>query len=402
MEQLTKTFEDLVRRMFGPATALLISLFACHALEISMTHNRTTCSFFTALDLLLSQFSEQKGTVALGYSLLFLLGTGYIMATLLSAFFESRLRKAFHGGHQDEAFLHLRGLVLTKLKSHPRLGSFFYRNQTWLDDHDYYLYELLGAIDPMSTRSFVNSAKSYGIVCISIAIALSSLIFCSIDWLLAVFILIVLGALYAKALTLLKSKFRARAERLYFNFLLFPDEKIEALLRDCNLHIKELNQQLTGIPQPQLGKPYLCLLGTVGSNWRAEAHVLCENQGVPSKDTLDPAWDEINHENGDQRQAEIDRLVAQQQRRIEDAAAIYFQLEAKDSAGNPLAAYAARCELGYLTGVKKPTFAFIDPNVIGRNYLKAQCKPHLHIQVFDSGQAALEAACAYVRARLPS
>ncbi len=151
-----------------------------------------------------------------------------------------------------------------------------------------------------------------------------------------------------------------------------------------------------------LSQPYLCLLGSIGSDWRAAAQKFCSARGIAAVHTLDSAWDTINDANGDARQAQIDALVAEQQRIIAGASAVYFHIEASDAHGNPLAAHAARCELGYLTGSKRVCFVTIDPKVIGRNYLRAQLKNHAHMQVFASPQAALEAACTYVLAKHPA
>ncbi len=422
MEQLTKTFEDLVRRIFGPATTLLFGLFVFHALEVAFSHNLSACTLFKSVDLLLSHFPDNKSTAALGFSLIFILGAGYIMATILTMAFESRLRQNFdeqgseakstetensgasssqasQSGSTNNDLQQLRTLVLEKLKAHPRFAPFFRHNPNWLNEHDYFLYELLAAVDPMLTSYFVNSAKAYGVVCLSLAIALLSLLLCHQDWYLWFILIPSSIGLCVLTNAILKSKYRAWAERLYINFLLFPNEKVDVLLLDCDLKSDSLKHHLASALAPQPGFRYLCLLGSVGSAWRTTAHAFCEQRRIPCHDTLDPAWESISHENGDARQGEIDALVAKQQQLIAGAAAVYYQLDAQDEKGIPLAAHAARCELGYLTGIQKPTFVYIDPNVIGRNYLKAQARHHDHIHIFESGPAALEAACAFVHAR---
>ena len=77
---------------------------------------------------------------------------------------------------------------------------------------------------------------------------------------------------------------------------------------------------------------------------------------------------------------------------------VLYNLDACDGA-NPIPAFAARCELGFLTGAQIPTFAYIDPQTTGRNYLCAQMKPYAHMHAYDSLAQACAAAIAFAKAK---
>lgn len=144
-------------------------------------------------------------------------------------------------------------------------------------------------------------------------------------------------------------------------------------------------------------QPYIGLFGSYDGDWRERAAGILSSQGITTKDPNDQAWDGINHDNGDAKQAEIDVLVAQQHDMIRAAACVVYHLGAFDQHGEPLPAHAARCELGFLTGVGKATFVYIHPEVLGRNYLWAQMKSYAHMHRCDSLEEACEAAAVWVK-----
>jgi len=144
-------------------------------------------------------------------------------------------------------------------------------------------------------------------------------------------------------------------------------------------------------------KPYIGLFGSHSGDWRARCAAFMDERGIAWFDPTDPAWADINAENGDEKQALIDDLVARQHRGILGAACVVYHLAARNQTGEPIAAFAARCELGFLTGRGTPTFAHIEPDVVGRNYLWAQMKPYPHMTRCHSLDEALAQAAAFVK-----
>ncbi len=144
-------------------------------------------------------------------------------------------------------------------------------------------------------------------------------------------------------------------------------------------------------------RPYIGLFG-IATAWRSGCIETLEREGIAYFDPTDAAWNHINHDNGDEMQALIDDLVRRQHEGIRGAACVIYHLAARDeTTGHPMHAYAARCELGFLTGHNIPTFAHIEPDVEGRNYLWAQMKPYSHMHRCETLAQALAAAVAYMK-----
>lgn len=143
--------------------------------------------------------------------------------------------------------------------------------------------------------------------------------------------------------------------------------------------------------------PCIGLFGSYDGDWREQARSQLAKVGIATMDPNDQAWDGIHHGNGDAKQDLIDDLVAQQHQMISRSTCVVYHLGAFDGRGQPLPAHAARCELGFLTGSGKATFAYIHPQVLGRNYLWAQMKPYGHMHRSDSLEAACDAAIAFVQ-----
>lgn len=134
---------------------------------------------------------------------------------------------------------------------------------------------------------------------------------------------------------------------------------------------------------------YVALYGSNGEAWRRRAKALLDAAGVPWHDPTDPRWQGITHENGDQHQALIDQLAAEEHQGLLQAGCVVFQLTGGPDA--PLS-LAARFELGLLAGRGIPTFVFIEPEVQGRNYLWAALKLHPHLERRDSLEDAVRGA----------
>lgn len=141
---------------------------------------------------------------------------------------------------------------------------------------------------------------------------------------------------------------------------------------------------------------YVAVFGSHTGDWRVRAHAELRAAGLQVGDPRDPRWRGLTRRNGDRHQGLIDRLVANQHALLLGAACVLFHLGSTwtDEAGHRRRspAYAARTEIGFLTGRGIPTFVHIEPDLTGRNYLWAQLRLYPHMR----SCATLEDACAAV------
>ena len=54
---------------------------------------------------------------------------------------------------------------------------------------------------------------------------------------------------------------------------------------------------------------YVGLFGSFSGNWRSRCINALEREGLAFLDPTDPAWEDINSDNGDEKQNVIDELV---------------------------------------------------------------------------------------------
>lgn len=153
---------------------------------------------------------------------------------------------------------------------------------------------------------------------------------------------------------------------------------------------------------------FVGLYGSHSGDWRDLPKELLGRAGISWYDPTDSRWQGITHENGDEQQELISDLVAQQHRGMLGAACVIYHLGRRveyrdpgnvpdpDNSGQEVSALAARCELGFLTGKGIQTFAHIEPDVEGRNYLWGQMQPYRHIVRCASLIEAAEQAIAYM------
>lgn len=251
MKEVLETFEDLIRRIFGPATALFPLLIAAHWLECVIV-NTDACSTRHAnlVDWLFSLQGSDPRTILAGLLLLF--GAGYVMAMLHCFLFDHWLHKSFQSSalwafasqkleklasrfpiNSNSAPIDLAALrtkAITKLNSLESVSP-----KGWLssDAGDYLLYEIIGGIDKGSTKQVVDSAKAYGIVCISGMIATISLVPCvSLSLWSAFVFLVALYLWWFLGFMLVKAQYRWRSVRHYVNILMWPNQKIDKILAD--------------------------------------------------------------------------------------------------------------------------------------------------------------------------
>jgi hypothetical protein len=179
------------------------------------------------------------------------LGVGYGLSAVQQVLFDNRLSRYFHPGpywgwlqgvfgippvrwfrvsfeSEGRALRQLRERVFERIESEPRLV----RLHGLGERTDYVLYEILGGIDPTDTRGFVDSAKALGVVFSSaIAVTLWNMAvhFFDLRWwnfLLAALVV----SFYWVGREATVRQYRARALRLYVNFLAMPPERLERRL----------------------------------------------------------------------------------------------------------------------------------------------------------------------------
>ena len=151
----------------------------------------------------------------------------------------------------------------------------------------------------------------------------------------------------------------------------------------------DLNLQFPAKELPP--KPYVGLFGNHHNNWRQWATAVLAQRGVRESqiyDSTDKGWCVVNELSGDPLQPWIDELVKRQHHAMKNAACLIFSMDSKrrtwpmvdlSSAGSipretePYVGsiFAARCELGWLAGISKPSFVWIPDDLEGRNYLRA-------------------------------
>ena len=124
--------------------------------------------------------------------------------------------------------------------------------------------------------------------------------------------------------------------------------------------------------------PYVALYGTHSGDWRTTCSDLLSANSINWYNSVDERWKNITEKNGDQMQSVIDNLVAKQQEALLRSACVVFHLSSHyfaDTGRNGTErSLAARCELGFLIGTGIRTFAHIEPDAEGRNYLWAAMK----------------------------
>lgn len=151
---------------------------------------------------------------------------------------------------------------------------------------------------------------------------------------------------------------------------------------------------------------YVGLYGSHSGDWRVECAREFKNHRIPWYDPTDKRWGKITDENGDSHQTLINSLVAKQHEGMLNAGCVIFHLAHQksyrykkpnpDDTGTVLTAFAARCELGFLIGRGIQTFAHIEPDVVGRNYLWAAMKNYSHVIRCRSLKGAIRRATEYI------
>jgi len=260
MDKLVVLFQDSIKRAIAPSAVFFFLLAAVGLIDVVFHENRTgSVSLASLLETLLDWGHEDKpfgwfasllksglvkGSWIVGVlALLTVLGMSYVLSLLHQFLFDDRLRGSFDALwwslSENAALRDLHKKVVTRIQddlnelNQALSGSF----------NDYLLYEILGGIDPTSTRAFVDRAKSTGITFVSLMLVL--ILWAAHLWRdspsISVTLVVLNLPLWLAGREAVKTEYRARAVRLYVNFLMMPRQRLDALL-------------LSGGHQPEISK----------------------------------------------------------------------------------------------------------------------------------------------------
>ncbi len=257
MDKIVELYEDLIRRNIAPSASLFVLLAIGHLMAAAMlsgtpSPSEMVHSWFVAFETLYKGIASV--TLLGGIFFLILVGLSYILSALHQILYDNTLKKNFNTcifHNNNNALLDdLREKVIYKLNLilEANDSNLHFPKFESIKPTDYILYEILGGIDSTSTRGYVNDAKAYGIVFISsilvvLQVAYGYLPTASFRGVL-IFIVPVLFFLGRETV---KAQYRARALRLYVNFLAMPDEKILRILRSD----KSQTNQTTSSPSQE-------------------------------------------------------------------------------------------------------------------------------------------------------
>ena len=245
MDKIVEVFEDLIRRHIAPSASFFVLLAAGNLIAAALVQNSVSPGDLVATWINWFGFIyKQVNSVSLlgAVFLLGLVGLSYILSTLSQVLYDNTLKENFCSCFCfKNKYLNIyRKRVCKKL-------DWYYRNNFIdFDGHlakvnrqdlsDYVLYEILGGIDPTDTRRFVNDAKAYGIIFISSVIVVIQIYFQyyhkpmgPLDPQHICFPIIGVILFYLGRETV-KAQYRARALRLYVNFLAMPHQRITKIL----------------------------------------------------------------------------------------------------------------------------------------------------------------------------
>lgn len=250
MDKALQNFEDLVKRGIAPSMTFFVLWAAAEMIRGWLT-GRSLVSLLvrdrlTTLrpgEILVEEwipFLEVMARSPVAFTILAILaivGLSYLLAAAQQLLFDSWLHGdfTFWAGREEEVVEELRNRVIRRLKREPSLHR-FHDLGLGPDDRptDYVLYEVLGGIDTISTRAYVDSAKAMGIGAASVmllSIAYLVVFAGDLPW-WGLLLLIGLAALaFGVGLWSTCAQYRSRAIRLYVNFLAFDSDFIRRKLR---------------------------------------------------------------------------------------------------------------------------------------------------------------------------
>lgn len=266
MDKFFTTFEELIRRGIAPSMTFFVVALAGDYLRYLLAGTSAWSHFAEyryQAPFLLDTVSDAALVLL---AVLVVIGSSYALMSLQQVLFDHSLKRNFNvwpkferWRHEDSdvrALEHLRTQVEKRIADaelapdcpgkepapkRPRLGL-----GEALKPSDYVLYEIVGGIDPTDTRGFVDSAKAIGIVFVSFMLVLAvdaPPVFAYLlgghettrvptgDRVLAFAVTALLvGVTYVLGRKATAAIYRARALRLYVNFLAMPANAVRVRL----------------------------------------------------------------------------------------------------------------------------------------------------------------------------
>lgn len=150
-------------------------------------------------------------------------------------------------------------------------------------------------------------------------------------------------------------------------------------------------------------RPYVALYGSHAGDWRSPLVARFERENIGWFDPTQDGWSLVDSSNGDGLQGLIDGLVAHEHEGLRRAACVVFYVAKRKrvggcDTGETTMSLASRCEFGWLIARATPTFFYVEPDVDGRNYLKAAALSSPAMHRCDSLDEALDRAVGFMRA----
>ncbi|MBZ4420232.1 hypothetical protein [Myxococcus sp. RHSTA-1-4] len=229
IQSIFQTFEGLIRRQFAPSMTFFAIVVLGEFIRAALTGEPAGAWFKDFRGYL---EGEGKPSVFITLFILLAIGLSYALGAIQQLLFDDMLKRNFDPTtrfsrsvvSEARALTELRAKVKQRLVEEEAVGDL--RNLQ--EASDYVLYEILGGIDPTDTYRFVDAAKATGIVCVSVILVLLGHVLVYFEelgtWVAPLLLLAVLFYWWGREAAL--SQYRARALRLYVNFLAMPTARI--------------------------------------------------------------------------------------------------------------------------------------------------------------------------------
>lgn len=211
METLAKHFGSFFKRSILPSSILVLIILFFSSEKI-LIHQDIIKDLITANYLFILIF----------LTMILLITISFIMSILTQVLFDDFLKKNFDMNlyflsNQDTLLKELRLKSVTKLKEeNNKFNDFDDKEYT-----DYFLYQILGRKlqffkYPTSTTTYIDDIKASGII--SLSFIITFLIQMSISF--SIYYILLIIFIYCMTYYYLKSRYRARAIRIYINYLI--------------------------------------------------------------------------------------------------------------------------------------------------------------------------------------
>lgn len=246
IQKMVETFEGLIRRSIAPSITFFVLFAVGELVAVELAGGSAVeqwRSWLAAVDW--GMVKEASGLVGF-LAFLVILGLGYGLSSVQQVLFDNLLKKNFAPGplvcclsesarSEKAALEELREKALGRMDEEDdlrRLAGAGHRT-------DFVLYEIIGGIDPVSTRSFVDGAKSIGVVASSaMAVVLWNLLS---RWPFgqeaslkgagkAALLLALVLAIWWVGREATLAQYRQRSLRHYVNFLMMPKARLAGRL----------------------------------------------------------------------------------------------------------------------------------------------------------------------------